>query len=160
MVDKLGRVCAVAGGGVINVIDIESEIAAVRSKTSSNTRKGSQSRLKDGSSTSNTDADRNVKKRLHFDYSMGGHTSAVSSLAFSLFGERGKFLISGGNDKLVKVWNWSSYIDAGSSDSNNDILHLNIGVPQKVNWLCTTSVDIDNLVVCDTSKTVKVYSIT
>ncbi|KAI5432507.1 Cellulose synthase A catalytic subunit 8 [UDP-forming] [Lathyrus oleraceus] len=155
MVDKLGRVCAVAGGGVINVIDIESEIAAVRSKTSSNTRKGSQSRLKDGSSTSNTDADRNVKKRLHFDYSMGGHTSAVSSLAFSLFGERGKFLISGGNDKLVKVWNWSSYIDAGSSDSNNDILHLNIGVPQKVNWLCTTSVDIDNLVVCDTSKTVK-----
>ncbi|KAI5432509.1 Cellulose synthase A catalytic subunit 8 [UDP-forming], variant 3 [Lathyrus oleraceus] len=153
MVDKLGRVCAVAGGGVINVIDIESEIAAVRSKTSSNTRKGSQSRLKDGSSTSNTDADRNVKKRLHFDYSMGGHTSAVSSLAFSLFGERGKFLISGGNDKLVKVWNWSSYIDAGSSDSNNDILHLNIGVPQKVNWLCTTSVDIDNLVVCDTSKT-------
>lgn len=80
MVDKLGRVCAVAGGGVIDVIDIESEIAAVRSKTSSNTRKGSQSWLKDGSSTSNTDADRNVKKRLHFDYSMGGHTSAVSSL--------------------------------------------------------------------------------
>lgn len=159
MVDKLGKICAVAGGDVINVIDIESEIAAVRSKSSSNTRKGSQSRLKGGSS-SNTDADDNVKKRLQFDYTIGGHTSAVSSLAFSMFGERGKFLISGGNDKLVKVWNWSRYTDAGSSDGNNDILHLNIVVPQKVNWLCTTSADTDNLVVCDTSKTVKVYSLT
>lgn len=80
MVDKLGKICAVAGGGVINVIDIESEIAAVRSKGSSNTRKGSQSKLKDGSSTSNTDEDHSVKKRLHFDYTIGGHTSAVSSL--------------------------------------------------------------------------------
>lgn len=160
MVDKLGKICAVAGGDVINVIDIESEIAAVRSKSSSNTRKGSQSRLKGGSS-SNTDADDNVKKRLQFDYTIGGHTSAVSSLwvqlisnlltvrlistwpltwygwhrAFSMFGERGKFLISGGNDKLVKVWNWSRYTDAGSSDGNNDILHLNIVVPQKVSFV-------------------------
>lgn len=52
-----------------------------------------------------------------------------------MFGERGKFLISGGNDKLVKVWNWSSYTDAGSSDGNNDVLHLNIGVPQKVSFV-------------------------
>lgn len=80
MVDKLGKICAVAGGDVINVIDIESEIAAIRSKSSSNTRKGSQSRLKGGSSSSNTDADDNVKKRLQFDYTVGGHTSAVSSL--------------------------------------------------------------------------------
>ena len=80
MVDKLGKICAVAGGDVINMIDIESEIAAVRSKSSSNTRKGSQSRLKGGSSSSNTDADDNVKKRLQFDYTIGGHTSAVSSL--------------------------------------------------------------------------------
>jgi len=119
----------------------------------------------------------------------------VGDRAFSMFGERGKFLISGGNDKLVKVWNWSLCLDAGlSEDGNNDILHLNIEVPRKVsfcygislelfdvgyvlclcqmsimnsfvhfiwqvNWLCTTSADTDNLVVCDTSKVVKVYSI-
>ena len=107
-------------------------------------------------------------------------------------------MISGGNDKLVKIWNWSCYPDAGlSDDNNNNILHLNIEVPRKVsfvikfnligtfgcwlivlllpnmsmmhsfilfiwqvNWLCTTSADTDNLVVCDTSKVVKVYSIT
>ncbi|PNY02761.1 WD repeat-containing protein 53-like, partial [Trifolium pratense] len=138
MVDKLGKICAVAAGGVINVIDIESEIGNVRSKSSSNTGKGTRPRLKDGSSSSNTDANHNVKRRLQFDYTIGGHTSAVSSLTFSLFGEKGKFLISGGNDKLVKVWNWSNYAEGVSSDSNNDILHLNIGVPQKVNWMCTT----------------------
>ncbi|XP_061356426.1 uncharacterized protein LOC133300854 isoform X1 [Gastrolobium bilobum] len=161
MLDKLDKICAVArGDGVINVINIESEIAAIRSKGSSNSRKGSQSRSKDGSSTSNADADQNGKRRLHLDYTLGGHTSAVSGLAFSLFGERGKFIISGGNDKSVKLWNWSSYPDAGLSDANNDILHLNISVPQKVNWLCSTPADTDNLVVCDTSNVVKVYSIT
>ncbi|KAG5058137.1 hypothetical protein JHK86_013133 [Glycine max] len=157
MLDKLDKICAVArGDGAIDVINIETEMAATKSKSSSNSRKGSHSRSKDGSSSSNTDADQNGKKRLHLDYTLGGHTAAVSSLAFSLFGERGKFLISGGNDKLVKVWNLSCYPDAGlSDDNNNNILHLNIEVPRKVNWLCTTSADTDNLVVCDTSKVVK-----
>ncbi|KHN48008.1 hypothetical protein glysoja_015478 [Glycine soja] len=162
MLDKLDKICAVArGDGAIDVINIETEMAATKSKSSSNSRKGSHSRSKDGSSSSNTDADQNGKKRLHLNYTLGGHTAAVSSLAFSLFGERGKFLISGGNDKLVKIWNWSCYPDVGlSDDNNNNILHLNIEVSRKVNWLCTTSADTDNLVVCDTSKVVKVYSIT
>ncbi|KAG5136383.1 hypothetical protein JHK82_021114 [Glycine max] len=162
MLDKLDKICAAArGDGAIDVINIETEMAATKSKSSSNSRKGSHSRSKDGSSSSNTDADQNGKKRLHLNYTLGGHTAAVSSLAFSLFGERGKFLISGGNDKLVKIWNWSCYPDVGlSDDNNNNILHLNIEVSRKVNWLCTTSADTDNLVVCDTSKVVKVYSIT
>ncbi|KOM30894.1 hypothetical protein LR48_Vigan01g044900 [Vigna angularis] len=161
MVDKLDKICAVArGDGAINVINIETEMSSTKSKSSSNSRKGSHSRSKDGSSSSKTEADQNEKKRLHLDYTLGGHTAAISSLAFSMFGERGKFLISGGNDKLVKVWNWSLFLEAGlSEDDNNDILHLNIEVPRKVNWLCTTSADTDNLVVCDTSKIVKVYSI-
>ncbi|KAK8472557.1 hypothetical protein PHAVU_002G240300 [Phaseolus vulgaris] len=139
---------------------VDFEMASTKSKSSSNSRKGSHSRSKDGSSSSNTEADKNGKKRLHLDYTLGGHTAAISSLALSMFGERGKFLISGGNDKFVKVWNWSLYLDAGlSEDDNNDILHLNIEVPRKVNWLCTTSADTENLVVCDTSKVVKVYSI-
>ncbi|KAK7247185.1 hypothetical protein RIF29_42062 [Crotalaria pallida] len=161
MLDKLDKVCAVArGDGVINLINIESEMAAIKSKSSLSSRKGSQSRSKDGSSTGNVDPYQNGKKRLHLDYTLGGHTAAVSALAFSTFGERGKFIISGGNDKLVKVWNWSSYPDAGSSDRNDGILHLNINVPRKVNHLCTIPADTDNLVVCDTSKVVKVYSVT
>jgi cellulose synthase A len=59
-----------------------------------------------------------------------------------LFGEKGKFLISGGNDKLVKVWNWSNYTEEVSSDSNNDILHLNIGVPQKVSFATYFSLEL------------------
>ncbi|KAI4332528.1 hypothetical protein L6164_017429 [Bauhinia variegata] len=162
MLDKLGKICAVASGdGAVDVINIESELATVRSKSSSKPRKGSQSSSKDGISSTDSDADQNGKKRLHLDYSLGGHTAAVSCLAFSLFGEQGKFIISGGNDKSVKVWNWSSHLNTGSSDnSNSNILHLNINLPRKVNWLCTTPTDTENLVVCDTTKSVKVYSIT
>ncbi|KAL1292424.1 hypothetical protein AAHE18_20G270100 [Arachis hypogaea] len=156
MLDKSDKICAVArGDGVVSVINIESEIAANRSKSSSNSRKGSQSRSKDGtSSSSNVDAGQNGNRRLHLDYTLGGHTAAVSCLEFSLFGERGKFIISGGNDQLVKVWNWSSYRDSGIGD-NNDILHSTINVGHKVNSLCTVPADTDNLVVCDTSKSVK-----
>lgn len=81
MLDKFDKICAVArGDGVINVINIESEIAANRSKSSSNLRKGSQSKSKDGSSTSNMDAGQNGNRRLHLDYTLGGHTAAVSCL--------------------------------------------------------------------------------
>jgi len=81
MLDKLDKICAVArGDGAIDVINIETEMAATKSKSSSNSRKGSHSRSKDGSSSSNTDADQNGKKRLHLDYTLGGHTAAVSSL--------------------------------------------------------------------------------
>lgn len=63
--------------------------------------------------------------------------------AFSMFGERGKFLISGGNDKLVKVWNWSLFLEAGlSEDDNNDILHLNIEVPRKVSFCYRISLEV------------------
>lgn len=54
--------------------------------------------------------------------------------AFSRFGEKGKFVVSGGNDKCVKLWNWSGVPDAGEagSSSNNKILHLNIDLNKKV----------------------------
>lgn len=81
MLDKLDKICAAArGDGAIDVINIETEMAATKSKSSSNSRKGSHSRSKDGSSSSNTDADQNGKKRLHLNYTLGGHTAAVSSL--------------------------------------------------------------------------------
>jgi len=95
---------------------------------------------------------------LHLDYSLGGHTAAVSCVAFSLFGERGKFIISGGNDKSVKVWDWSTYLDAREANGNSEP-PLNINLSKKVNWLCTTPNESENLVICDTTKVVKVYSI-
>ncbi|KAJ6416751.1 hypothetical protein OIU84_002595 [Salix udensis] len=103
--------------------------------------------------------DENARKRLHLDYSVGGHAAAVSCVAFSLFGEKGKLIISGGNDKSVKVWDCSKYDGAVQTGGNSDVLRLNINLSKKVNWLCTTPTDSENLVVCDTTKVVKVYSI-
>lgn len=150
--------------GVVDVIDIESELAAANSKSSTKSSKGSQSRC-GGSKQPTTTAealDQHIGERFSLDYTLGGHTAAVSCVSFSLFGERGKFIISGGNDSSVKVWDWSKHLDAGesSSSTSNDILRLNIPLSKKVNWLCTTPTDSENIIVCDTSKVVKVYSVT
>lgn len=79
MLNKTDKICVVArGDGVVDVINIESELA-VRSKTSAKHRKGSQNRSKDSSPTSDMESqDQNRTKRVHLDYSLGGHTSAVS----------------------------------------------------------------------------------
>ncbi|KAJ4823173.1 Cellulose synthase A catalytic subunit 8 [UDP-forming] [Turnera subulata] len=158
MLEKSDKVCVVArGDGVVDVINIELELAAMRSKSIAKARKGSQSTSKDSSSAAGTEVlDQNQRNRMHLDYSVGGHTAAVSCVAFSLFGERGKFIISGGNDKAVKVWNFSRYPDAAQSSGNNDILCLNINLNKKVNWLCSTPAESENLIICDTTKVVKV----
>lgn len=78
--------------------------------------------------------------------------------AFSLFGVRGKFIVSGGNDAFVKVWDWSKYLDDGQCSCTGDLLPLSINVSKKVNWLCTTPSDSENIVVCDTSRVLKVYT--
>ncbi|XVF27464.1 hypothetical protein REPUB_Repub14bG0109700 [Reevesia pubescens] len=160
MLDKLGKICVVArGDGVIDVINMESELASMRPKSSTKSRKGTHSVSKGSLPGDVGVADENGRKWLHLDYSLGGHTAAVSCVAFSLFGGRGKFLVSGGNDKLVKVWDCSRCLDAGQTGGNNELLHLNINLSKKVNWLCTTPAESDNLIVCDTTKVVKVYSV-
>ncbi|KAK4787379.1 hypothetical protein SAY86_011212 [Trapa natans] len=154
MLEKSEKVCAVGrGDGVVDVINIEAEVSFARSKTSAKPRKGSQSTLKETTETADCDI-----QRLHLDYSMGGHTAAVSCVAFSTFGERGKFIVSSGNDKSVKFWDWFKYLDQGRTSNEHDLLHLNINLTKKVNWLCTTPADSENLVICDTTKVVKVYS--
>ncbi|KAF8663300.1 hypothetical protein HU200_055912 [Digitaria exilis] len=150
----LYKVCAVArGDGAVDVVDLEYELAPARSKgppratTSTVSSKGTE--LGDGRSN------QIQVKRIHLDYTMGGHTAAVSCVAFSAFGEKGKFLVSGGNDASVKIWDWSKGFS--SETNSNAELVLDIDVKKKVNWLCTTPTDSDNLIVCDTSKVVKVY---
>nr|AAT64027.1 putative G-protein beta [Gossypium hirsutum] len=155
MLDKIGKICVVArGDGVIDVINTESELTATKPKSSTKSRKGTQSKGSDGGVP-----DENGRKWLHLDYSLGGHTAAVSCMTFSLFGEKGKFLVSGGNDKLVKVWDCSRCLGSWQTGDTNELLHLNINLTKKVNWLCTTPAESDNLVVCDTTKLVKVYTV-
>ncbi|ESR62778.1 hypothetical protein CICLE_v10015641mg [Citrus x clementina] len=160
MLDKTKKICVVAkGDGVVDVINIESELNISRSKSTTKPLKGSQSTSKVNIRDAEMEIlDHSGGKRLHLDYSVGGHTAAASCVAFSMFGERGKYLISGGNDKLVKVWDCSRFQGVQTS-INNDLLIKNINLNKKVNWLCTTPTESENLVVCDTSKVVKVYSI-
>ncbi|XP_027156624.1 cellulose synthase A catalytic subunit 8 [UDP-forming] [Coffea eugenioides] len=162
MVDKLGKICVVArGDGVVDVINIESELAAAKSKNSSKPKKGTKS--VSGSSASPAPANPpnlENERRLHLDHSLGGHTAAVSCVTFSMFGEKGKFVISGGNDKSVKLWDWSKSFDVRPGSGSSDLLCSNFSLSRKVNWLCTTPMDSENLVVCDTSRVVKVYSVT
>ena len=151
----LYKVCAVArGDGVVDVVDLEYELAPAKSKGPS--RAGGlamSSKRNDLGDGSNNQCQ---GKRIHLDYSMGGHTAAVSCVAFSAFGEKGKFLVSGGNDASLKVWDWSKGFSP-ETNSNSELV-LDIDVKKKVNWLCTAPTDSDNLIVCDTSKVVKVYN--
>lgn len=159
-VDSVGKICVVArGDGVVNVINLESELAAQKSKNSSKPKTGTNSLPKGRSPPADSQTAEQNDRNLHLDYSMGGHVAAVSSVSFSMFGEKGKFIISGGNDKSVKVWEWLKSYDGGGTSNGGDILRSSITLSRKVNWLCTTPSDSENLVVCDTSKVVKVYSI-
>lgn len=162
MLEQSGKVCVVArGDGVVDVINIETELAIIKCKEgSSKPQRGSQSRSKDSIPNEiAVNPNQNGSKRLHLDYSIGGHTAAVSCVAFSLFEKRGRFIISGGNDKAVKIWDCSRHLSTGETGSKSDILCMNINLSKKVNWLCTTTTDSENLVVCDTSKLVKLYTV-
>ncbi|KAG1330225.1 putative WD repeat-containing protein 53 [Cocos nucifera] len=153
------KACAVArGDGVVDVINLESELATAKSKNSSQSKNFQSRSKKSGIQSANQATGQNLGKRIQLDYSLGGHTAAVSCVSFSLFGERGKFLISGGNDACVKLWDWSRHFCAEQTSCNNDLI-LNIDVKKKVNWLCTTTADSENLVVCDTSKVLKIYTV-
>ncbi|XP_020097558.1 WD repeat-containing protein 53 [Ananas comosus] len=157
MLSGLYKVCAVArGDGVVDVIDLESELAPKKSKSSV----GSQLRSKrsDIPDANSHPTGQSRGKRLHLDYTLGGHTAAVSCVTFSAFGERGKFLISGGNDATVKLWDWSKRFSSLQTSCDGDVT-LNINLKKKVNWICTSPTDSENLIVCDTSKVLKVYTV-
>lgn len=76
IVEKVGKICAVArGDGVVSIINIESELAGHKSKSSTKANLSAKSTSVDHSS-----ADQNNSGNLHLDYSMGGHGAAVSSV--------------------------------------------------------------------------------
>lgn len=160
MVDRVGKKCAIARGDcVVDVIDIETELAVSKGKSSVKSKKGARKASERSVSPAEPHNDE-LGKRVRLDHLLGGHNAAVSCVAFSNFGEKGKFIISGGNDRSVKVWDWCKAFGGGQSSDNGDILSRSIDLKRKVNWLCTTPAGSENIVVCDTSKVVKVFSIT
>lgn len=150
-------VAAARGDGTIEIIDLRSEshMKGVKTKQSSRARKGFQSKSSKNTNVNESNAIGEITKgmRIQLNAGLGGHTTAASCVAFSRFGETGKFIISGSNDASIKVWNWTKQI--GSEDP----LSSSINNKRKVNWLCTTSRDSENLIVCDTSKVLKAYTI-
>lgn len=161
MLAGLHKVCAVArGDGVVDLVEVESEPTSMKSRSSSHPKKGSHLRSKDSKlqTANNLSINQNPCKRMQLDYALGGHTAAVSCVSFSLFGERGRFLVSGGNDASVKLWDWSKHFEELQTSSSRDTV-MSINLTKKVNWLCTTPSDRDNLIVCDTSKVLKAYTI-
>ncbi|RWW01904.1 hypothetical protein GW17_00035029 [Ensete ventricosum] len=134
MLPGLNKVCAAArGDGVIDVIDLEVELANMKSKSSSIAKRSQPRSRKSDAQSANT-MGQVLRKRTQLDYSLGGHTAGVSCVSFSLFGERGKFLISGGNDASVKLWDWSkcSYPEHAGCSTH---LSLTVNMNRKVKHL-------------------------
>lgn len=78
MVDTLDKICVVArGDGVVDVINIELECAAIKSKSSSKPKKGTKSTSKTSVPPADSLGPENGRK-LHLDHTLGGHTAAVS----------------------------------------------------------------------------------
>ncbi|KAK9093009.1 hypothetical protein Syun_027920 [Stephania yunnanensis] len=161
MLDNSGKVCSVArGDGIVDVINVELELAAVKSKGPVKPQKRLESAAVNKLNAGSAPHADIKEKRIRLDYSLGRAQWNLFR-SFSLFGERGKLIASGGNDASVKLWDYSKYLNPGESSSSSDrsVLRQNINLKKKVNWLCTTPTDSENLVVCDTSKVVKVYTV-
>ncbi|KAG0607602.1 hypothetical protein M758_8G041800 [Ceratodon purpureus] len=165
---EAGKLLAVArGDGAIDVFDssLESSSPKQSSQPAVSKRRASTSkdvkRLDDKKNPSQMDALVPGRKR-HLHLGIGGHGSIVNHVTFARFGQRGQFLVSGGNDTFIKVWDWALE-DNPSSDiaatSSQNPLVMNLKHKRKVNWLSTTSSEVENLVVADTSKVLSIYSV-
>ncbi|OAE32034.1 hypothetical protein AXG93_2278s1130 [Marchantia polymorpha subsp. ruderalis] len=166
---EMGRLLAVArGDGAVEVYDL-----GFQSETPTKV-KG----LKSGrSTTTNADGERKelalksgLQCRLSADN--GGHLTAVSSVVdsgqnytgtgletFARFGERGRYLLSGGNDGLIKLWDWASSNFEGTMAVEGAPLTLSIHHGKKINWLSTIDNNRVNIAVADTSKVLSLYHV-
>lgn len=81
MVERVGKICVAArGDGVVNIIDIESEVAALKSKSSAKSKQGAKSTPNSSTQHANSQNEDLKHKNLLLDYTVGGHTAAVSSV--------------------------------------------------------------------------------
>eukprot|EP00252_Welwitschia_mirabilis_P027534 TRINITY_DN9468_c0_g1_i1.p1 TRINITY_DN9468_c0_g1~~TRINITY_DN9468_c0_g1_i1.p1 ORF type:complete len:397 (+),score=69.48 TRINITY_DN9468_c0_g1_i1:61-1191(+) len=149
------------GDGTVELLDLESEVHTAQMKTKQPVPGTGRSKSKLGKSKhANYKAgygkDMNGS-RTYLHSGLGGHTAPVSCVAFSRFTGNEELVISGGNDATVKIWNWNLQMEANQDTKGP--LQLSINNRKKVNWLCTTMRGTQNLIVCDTSKIVKAYTI-
>ena len=73
----LYKVCAVAkGDGAVDVVDLEYELAPAKSKGPP--RAATSTTSSKGTEPGNGSCNQSRVKRIHLDYTMGGHTAAVS----------------------------------------------------------------------------------
>ncbi|KAH9309752.1 hypothetical protein KI387_037663, partial [Taxus chinensis] len=119
------QIIAVArGDGAIEIIDLEFEtrVGISKNKQAPHARKGFQSKLaKNVNSKENiATEEKENQTRIHLHVGMGGHTAAASCVAFSRFGEAGKFVISGSNDTSIKIWNWTRKTEAVETSSRDE----------------------------------------
>ncbi|KAL2631009.1 hypothetical protein R1flu_015695 [Riccia fluitans] len=154
---EMGRSLAVArGDGSVEIYDsgFDSGKAARGKDTKSRRNNKSSSGERSGEDDYQKSG---LRCRLTADE--GGHLTAVSSVTFARFGERGRFLLSGGNDELVKLWDWASSTFKDTLSADVVPLTLNICHRKKVNWLTTAANSSANLIVADTSKVLSVYHV-
>ncbi|KAM0921216.1 hypothetical protein ACQ4PT_007098 [Festuca glaucescens] len=77
----LYKVCAVArGDGAVDVIDLEYELGPAKSKGPS--RAGASTMSSKRTDLGNGSSNQSQGKRIHIDYTMGGHTAAVSCVVW------------------------------------------------------------------------------
>ncbi|KAH7282814.1 hypothetical protein KP509_35G048700 [Ceratopteris richardii] len=96
----------------------------------------------------------------------GMHLSAVSTITFARFNGSKTYVISGGNDKCIKLWNWCNESKISTNPEGSSInspigqLLLNVPHTRKVNWICTAARSSEHIFVADTSKSLTVLTVT
>jgi WD40 repeat protein len=93
------------------------------------------------------------------------HASATSHVAFPGWG-RGSVVVSGGNDRAIKLWRWRRFLFQGDGDGDEtnerDVVELAHG--RKVHWIAHASTTQacpggGHVFVADTSEKISVYDV-
>ncbi|KAL6538115.1 hypothetical protein OROGR_012103 [Orobanche gracilis] len=82
MVERVGKICVAArSDGVVSIIDIKSEVASFKSKSLAKSKQGSKSTTpKNTIHDAGSQSEDSSHKNLLLDYTVGGHSAAVSSV--------------------------------------------------------------------------------
>lgn len=158
MVGKASKVMAVArGNGAVEMCDLTLE------KCHELRRGGAILKDLDQDKTSKGKTIQKETVDIADDAVEGMHLSAVSSVTFARYEESRSFVISGSNDKCIKLWDWckendAANVETSSSNKPRGELLLNVHHTRKVNWICTAARTSENVFVADTSKRLSIYT--